>query len=95
MYNEIVESDQLAKAHFFIAIGWNRSKRMSLIAKEEIVAKIEEIAERIDAHFSLSTAERAAMSSACWETARKMTVEKNARETCQLFEEVLREKFRV
>ncbi len=34
------------------------------------------------------------MSSACWETARKMTVEKNARETCELFEEVVREKFR-
>ena len=47
MYNEIVESDQWAKAHFFIAIGWNRSKRMSLIAKEEIVAKIAEIAERV------------------------------------------------
>jgi UDP-glucose:(heptosyl)LPS alpha-1,3-glucosyltransferase len=59
------------------------------------VHAIEEIAERIDAHFSLSSAERAMMSNACWETARKMTVEKNARETCELFEEVLREKFRV
>ena len=43
MYNEIVESDQWAKAHFFIAIGI----RWSVIAKEEIVAKIEEIAERV------------------------------------------------
>ena len=59
------------------------------------VHAIEEIAERIDEHLSLSSAERAAMSIACWETARKMTVEKNARETCELFEEVLREKFRV
>jgi UDP-glucose:(heptosyl)LPS alpha-1,3-glucosyltransferase len=59
------------------------------------VHAIEEIAERIDDHFSLSAAERIAMSRACWETARKMTVEKNARETCDLFEEVLREKFRV
>ncbi len=42
MYNEIVESDRWAKAHFFIAI-----RLMSVIAKEEIVAKIEEIAERV------------------------------------------------
>jgi UDP-glucose:(heptosyl)LPS alpha-1,3-glucosyltransferase len=59
------------------------------------VHAIEEIAARLDAHFALPTAERDAMSSACWETASKMTVEKNARETCELFEEVLREKFRV
>ncbi len=59
------------------------------------VHAIEEIAERIDGHFSLSSAERAVMSAACWEQAQQMTVEKNARETCELFEEVLREKFRV
>jgi hypothetical protein len=35
------------------------------------------------------------MSAACWEKAQQMTVEKNARETYELFEEVLREKFRV
>ena len=44
MYNEIVESDRWAKAHFFIAID---QCPMSVIAKEEIVAKIEEIAERV------------------------------------------------
>ena len=45
VYNGIVESDQWAKAHFFIAVDqWNP---MSVIAKEEIVAKIAEIAERV------------------------------------------------
>ena len=59
------------------------------------VHAIGEIAERLDAHFSLSSAERARMSDCCWETARHMTVERNAQHTVELFEEVLREKFRV
>ncbi len=56
---------------------------------------IGEIADRLDAHFSLSSAERGRMSDVCWETARHMTVERNAQQTVELFEEVLREKFRV
>ncbi len=40
MYNEVVESDRWAKAHFFIA-------QMPIVAKDEIVAKIAEIAERV------------------------------------------------
>jgi UDP-glucose:(heptosyl)LPS alpha-1,3-glucosyltransferase len=59
------------------------------------VHAIGEIAERLDAHFSLSSAERARMSDCCWETARQMTVERNAQHTVELFEEVLREKSRV
>jgi UDP-glucose:(heptosyl)LPS alpha-1,3-glucosyltransferase len=59
------------------------------------VHAIEEIAERLDYHFSLSTAERTAMSSNCWATARQMTIEKNAQQTLEMFEEVLREKFHV
>ena len=46
-------------------------------------------------HFSLSSAERSRMSAQCWEKARQMPVEQNARQTVELFEEVLREKFRV
>jgi UDP-glucose:(heptosyl)LPS alpha-1,3-glucosyltransferase len=56
---------------------------------------IGEIAERLERHFSLSSAERARMSARCAETATQMTVERNARQTLALFEEVLREKFRV
>jgi UDP-glucose:(heptosyl)LPS alpha-1,3-glucosyltransferase len=59
------------------------------------VHAIGEIADRLEAHFSLSSAERARMSAHCWETARHMTVEKNAQHTVELFDEVLREKFRV
>ena len=59
------------------------------------VHAIGEIADRLDAHFSLSSAERGRMSDVCWETARHMTVERNAQQTVELFEEVLREKFRV
>jgi ribosome maturation factor RimP len=42
VYNEVVGSVQWAKAHFFIGIG-----KMSVVAREEIVAKITEIAERV------------------------------------------------
>jgi ribosome maturation factor RimP len=44
VYNEIVEVERWAKAHFFIAIERNL---MSVIAREEIVEKIEQIAERV------------------------------------------------
>jgi UDP-glucose:(heptosyl)LPS alpha-1,3-glucosyltransferase len=59
------------------------------------VHAIGEIADRLDSHFSLSSAERARMSDCCWEKARHMTVERNAQHTVELFEEVLREKSRV
>lgn len=59
------------------------------------VHAIAEIADRLDTHFSLSSAERSRMSALCWEKARQMPVEQNARQTVELFEEVLREKFRV
>ncbi len=59
------------------------------------VHAVAQIAEKLDGHFSLSKGEREAMSAACWEKARQMTVDKNARQTVELFEEVLREKFRV
>jgi ribosome maturation factor RimP len=42
MYNRIVERSEWAKAHFFIAID-----EMSVIANEEIAARISEIAERV------------------------------------------------
>jgi UDP-glucose:(heptosyl)LPS alpha-1,3-glucosyltransferase len=59
------------------------------------VHAIAEIADRLDTHFSLSSAERSRMSAQCWEKACQMPVEQNARQTVELFEEVLREKFRV
>jgi UDP-glucose:(heptosyl)LPS alpha-1,3-glucosyltransferase len=59
------------------------------------VHAIGEIAERLDAHFSLSSAERSRISDACWNKASQMTVERNAQKTVELFEEVLHEKFRV
>jgi len=42
MYNRTVEQAQWAKAHFFIAVN-----EMSVIAKEAIVARINEIAQRV------------------------------------------------
>lgn len=59
------------------------------------VDSVAEMTEAIDAHLSLPESERARMSSACWETAGKLTVEENARQTLEMFEEVLLEKFRV
>jgi ribosome maturation factor RimP len=44
VYNEIVECIRWAKAHFFIAIEWYP---MSVITREEIVGKVEQIAERV------------------------------------------------
>src|SRR5262249_8738969 len=59
------------------------------------VHAIREMAEKLDTHFSLSSAERSRMSAFCWEKAQQMTLERNAQHTVELFEEVLREKFRV
>jgi UDP-glucose:(heptosyl)LPS alpha-1,3-glucosyltransferase len=56
---------------------------------------VHELAERIDQHLSLPTSAKIAMAEFCWETARHMTVEKNARQTLAVFEEVLLEKSRV
>jgi UDP-glucose:(heptosyl)LPS alpha-1,3-glucosyltransferase len=54
-----------------------------------------ELAERIDRHLSLPHSAKQTMAENCWETARHMTVEKNARQTLAVFEEVLLEKSRV
>jgi UDP-glucose:(heptosyl)LPS alpha-1,3-glucosyltransferase len=53
------------------------------------------LTERIDALLSLSATERAVMSAACVATAAQFPVERNARETVAVFEEVLRDKARV
>lgn len=55
----------------------------------------DELAEQILEFFRLSSSERDRMSLRCIETARRYTVEENARQTAAVFEEVLREKFRV
>lgn len=55
----------------------------------------DEITACIDAHLSLSADAGARMSRRCLETAGRMTVEENVRGTLDVFEEVLREKFRV
>ena len=52
----------------------------------------EEIADCIERHLSLTTEATERISSRCWETARTMTVERNVRQTLEVFEEVLREK---
>lgn len=56
---------------------------------------VSHLAEILDYHLSLPTKRRKAMSEACWNTARSMTVEENVRQTLELFDEVLLEKFRV
>jgi len=53
------------------------------------------MAERIDQHLSLPDAARQTMAQCCWETAREMTLEKNARQTLAVLEEALVEKSRV
>lgn len=53
---------------------------------------VDELTAAIDRHFSLSDKHRTAMSAACWETAREMTVEKNVEHTLDMFRDVLREK---
>lgn len=63
-----------------------------VISRPEAIA---EMVERIDHHFGLSSAQRQRMSEQCWETAREMTIEKNARQSLAVFEEVLLEKSRL
>jgi UDP-glucose:(heptosyl)LPS alpha-1,3-glucosyltransferase len=53
---------------------------------------IDELAEKIDAHFSLPQAARNTMSEHCWRIASQLRVEDNARQVAQVFEEVLQEK---
>jgi UDP-glucose:(heptosyl)LPS alpha-1,3-glucosyltransferase len=56
---------------------------------------VEELADQIEQFFRLPAAARQAMSENCLRTASRFTVEENARQTVAVFEEVLREKFRV
>ena len=55
----------------------------------------DEMTAAIDAHLACGSDKRQAMSAACWETAQKLTLETNVRKTLEVFDEVLREKFRV
>lgn len=54
-----------------------------------------ELTEQIAAYLAVSIEEREMMRAACVETARRFTLENNARQTVAVFHEVLREKFRV
>ena len=51
--------------------------------------------EMIDLHLQLTETDRESMSRCCWEQARQMTLEDNARQTIKVFEEVVQEKSRV
>lgn len=53
-----------------------------------------EMAECLDTHFDLPEAAKQDMSAQCWATAQQMTIETNIAKTLEMFEEVLREKFR-
>ncbi|WP_010582207.1 glycosyltransferase family 4 protein [Schlesneria paludicola] len=53
---------------------------------------VDQLADQIDRHFSLSRPDRQVMSDHCWQTASKLRVEDNARQVAEVFEEVLREK---
>lgn len=59
------------------------------------VHAVGEMVDSLDQHFDLSESARETMSQSCWATAQEMTIEKNIEKTLELFEEVLREKFRV
>jgi len=52
----------------------------------------DEITDRIERHLHLPPAEAAAMSSRCWETAKKLPIERNVEQTLAVFKEVLIEK---
>ena len=56
---------------------------------------VAELTERIDRHLALPAVDRARMAACCWETAREMTLEKNARQTLAVLEEAALEKSRV
>ena len=56
---------------------------------------ISEMVEMIDLHLQLTETDRESMSRCCWEQARQMTLEDNARQTIKVFEEVVQEKSRV
>ena len=63
-----------------------------------LVSSVHAVAEMtscLDRHLSLPSERRELMAQRCCETAREMTVEKNVRQTLEMFEEVLLEKFRV
>ena len=56
---------------------------------------VDELAACLDRHLSLPASRRRQMAAACWKTAQQLTIEKNVQQTLDVFEEVLREKFRV
>ena len=56
---------------------------------------VDELAHQIEAFLTLPAEIRAAMRAHCVETARRYTIENNARQTIDVFHEVLREKFHV
>jgi len=53
----------------------------------------EEMIDQLNAHFSLRGVEQEEMRQRCWNRAKTMTVEQNARQTVKLFEEALEEKY--
>lgn len=53
---------------------------------------VQDMADCIDHHLSLSGSQRQVMADHCWQTAQAMTVEMNARNTLAVFEAVLKEK---
>ncbi|MFQ5733408.1 MAG: glycosyltransferase family 4 protein [Planctomycetaceae bacterium] len=59
------------------------------------VDAVDDIREGIERHLDLSAEDRRRMSARCWETARAMTIERNVRQTLEVFEEVLRENVRL
>jgi UDP-glucose:(heptosyl)LPS alpha-1,3-glucosyltransferase len=56
---------------------------------------IDELSENIKSFLQLPVAERDRIADNCVQTAKRFTMEENARQTAAVFDEVLREKFRV
>ena len=56
---------------------------------------VAEIVEKVDHHLALPADKKRIMAANCWETAREMTIEKNARQSLEVFQQVLLEKSRV
>lgn len=54
--------------------------------------RVQDMADLIDYHLALPSSKRGAMAQHCWQTARGMTLEQNARNTLAVFEDVIREK---
>jgi hypothetical protein len=58
------------------------------------VHAVGEMVECLNRHFNLPQSARSEMSAQCWATAQQMTIETNIAKTLEMFEEILREKFR-